>query len=79
MSFYLADKTTSWKHVKGHLYYVADNFCVDLTAMFGEGNEPCEENDERIKELLTAKKYVSYDEKTIIFSNLSWMNVNKDE
>lgn len=79
MRFYLADKTTSWKHIEGHLYYIADNFCVDLTMMFGKGNEPCEENDERIKELLTAKKYVSYDGKSAIFRDLSWMKENKDE
>lgn len=79
MGFYLAGKTTSWKHIKGHLYYIADNYYVDFTAMFGAGNEPREENDERIKKLLNAKKYVSYDEKTIIFKDLSWMKENKDE
>ena len=79
MSFYLADKTKSWKHIKGHLYYVADNFWLDLTMIFGEGNEPREENDERIKELLTAQKYVSYDGKTIIIRDLSWLEENKDD
>ncbi len=79
MGFYLADKTTSWRHIKGHLYYVADNFWLDFTAIFGKGNEPCEENDERIKKLLTAKKYVSYDEKTMVFRDLSWMKENKNE
>ena len=76
MSFYLAEETKDgWHHIKGHLYYLADSICYDLTLLFGKGNEPTEENDERIKSLLDANtsKYVSYDNKTLILKNLSWL------
>lgn len=39
--------------------------------------EPTREDDEALKRLLSAEKYVSYDGNMIVFSNLSWMEHKK--
>ena len=78
MSFFRARKTKDkYHHIKGHLYYIDDSHCYDLTLLFGPGNEPTREDDEALKRLLSDKKYVSYDGNMIVFSNLSWMEHKK--